>query len=125
MRRVLLVPTAAFREALIADGPCGSRAPRAIWRSFPKVWRNAGLYRGADDPDWPEDKAPTLALALAWDGQILDDGLARLERVRGCRLTDDWPWSLEGLVAFAEWGIARDGIGRLVVADDDGREAET
>lgn len=81
-RGVLFVPSPEWRDRLLADGPCGSRAPQAV-RSHdrhgvpeePPIWYEQG------NPDlglWPP--VYPHALIFVWGGQPLPDGLGRLAR---------------------------------------------
>lgn len=119
---VLLVPAAGDPLGLLAEGPCGARPPRAALD-----WRDHGhrRWRDASDPryDWPP--GTPLALVLAWDGEVVPEGVDRLYRSVDwrpprCRQIHSIDRLLSGLShASAEpghWG------GTLVLLDEAGRE---
>jgi hypothetical protein len=125
---ILLIPTELYREALIGDGPCGSRAPQLVL--FGGKWRDH-LPRGVcvlwDDPD-STVPLPVYALVLAWDGKPVADGLGRSLRAGGAHETAAAIAALnlatiEGIIAWAraleDWGL-----GRIVLIDAAGKEEQ-
>lgn len=135
---VLLVPTEAHREALIGDGPCGSRAPvawydeialrRWIPGHLPSAFASEAALRG-----WTR---PTEALVLAWDGEPVADGLARLAALIPGPAEDGVPvrWTVAvalyrartiaevcaAVQRLREYAVAAE-IGRFLFLDADGR----
>lgn len=82
-RAILLVPAPEYRDALLREGPCGSRPPTA-WRPWCEdygsptggAWSSEwATYEDRDDS--PEDSA---ALVLAWDGAAVAEGCDRAAR---------------------------------------------
>ncbi len=121
---ILLIPTEAHREALIGDGPCGSRAPVAVMFVLA-----AGRVWCAARPDrpcvvWHGDEA----LVLAWDGKPVADGLARL----GPYFLRDFATDRTSIAPMLDWArltladpnpaLSLAPLGRIVLLDADGRE---
>lgn len=73
---IAIIPTEEWREALLGNGPCGSRAPRIghdldhSWLPIPAAW---SAYRAFT---WSAYKNRTLALPLLWKGEPVPDGIA-------------------------------------------------
>jgi hypothetical protein len=104
---VLLVPSQDHREALIGDGPCGSRAPVA-WFTATHRWRAgvADRYAGTEGQ----------ALVLAWDGKPVADGLARLARFFPIvSRASIFPETMASVIALARRAEAP--LGRVVLLD--------
>ncbi len=109
---VLLVPTEAYREALIGDGPCGSVPPLAVYRPM-GGWQVGLLLRQGG-----YGREPMVALVLAWEGEPLPDGLARLAQADGGLTVHGW--DLRGLLVSVVRIAGR--FGRVVLLDADGQE---
>jgi hypothetical protein len=75
MKAILLVPSDAFREALLGDGPCGAAVPMAHAIADGPVW-TPGPYEAGD---WGPDlsRLARCALVLAWDGAVVREGRDR------------------------------------------------
>lgn len=71
---ILLVPSVEHREALLGDGPCGSRVPTMHqWREGERGWSVGGFL----NPVW---KSYECALVLAHDGKAVPEGCDRAAR---------------------------------------------
>lgn len=127
---ILLVPSVAHREAMIGDGPCGSRAPLAYRATLPSIagdW--CGLPRHCH---WEQGHA----LVLAWQGRPVPDGVFRAwdywgpdedEAAFRATLWTTYDVLAEALgsLSAARWlaeSLERAGRGRLVLIDAYGRE---
>lgn len=71
MKTVAIIPTPEFREALLGNGPCESRAP-CLAKSVGLDWQ----------PSSPRHRplAKETALPLLWEGKPVPDGIARAAR---------------------------------------------
>lgn len=90
---IAIVPTEKYREALLGDGPCGSRAPIVSSEEVtigrdplninraPVPWHVFRRYDGSVYPG-------RLALPLLWRGQPVPDGIARAVRALGVDACD-------------------------------------
>ena len=129
MRSILLVPTPACRDRLLADGVCGSRPPRA-WFHAAQVGRPRG-YGKAPRKDLParwmqsestmlsgvsarETRSSTAALVLAWSGAAVPEGCDRLARLLGRRLCSAWTLGRAGYLAER---AALLGLGEVVTVE--------
>jgi hypothetical protein len=90
VKAILLVPSDAFRVALLADGPCGARVPRLVWMPVMRFETDetaplGGYAHPTDDGSWEEwddsddwqRVADKVALVLAWDGAVVREGRDR------------------------------------------------
>jgi len=113
IRAVLLVPEEGDPYGLLREGPCGARPPIAVDFGSPVGWLG-GIHK-------PGGFLRVLrrALVLAWDGEVVPEGMDRMVRALG------WP-------AFAQCGSPEimwwtwrpfiDHLGTIVLLDADGRE---
>lgn len=129
---ILLVPTGAHREALIGDGPCGSRAPVAWLRSRIVSDAVASWWEPGPPGRDPDVGFARYALVLAWDGRPVADGVSRLRSFLASVRRLTWTEYVPGLDGMAEllrtirhrpdWFLGDSDCGRLVLLDADGRE---
>lgn len=120
---ILLAPAKEYREALISDGPCESRAPLAYRATLPDQVSQWWPLPRNSPWEWGG------ALVLAWDGKPHPDGVFRAWLVWN---PDDDPQDGPGLfdalhldmtdVLELARSLERCGVGRVVLLDADGRE---
>ena len=136
MRHLLLLPTDATRDTLLAEGPCGARVACVVQRTHNHAWRvaseddriDAGRVRhwlatGKELPDWA--RGLRSALPLIWEGWSTQ--LARVRAVgelwdRGERIAD-YPnpaadWMTQALIGLANDG-AEHGLWTITVVESE------
>jgi hypothetical protein len=80
---IAVIPAESYREALLGDGPCGSRAP---WLVYEKRGCSEG-WRADPVPRYPMDER-RAALPILWQGKPVPDGIARAVRAIRSRYID-------------------------------------
>jgi len=140
VRAVLLAPAEGDPLKLLAGGPCGARPPIATqWEcqwGHPYDWCASGPTEGEvpcahpDHPDHPTAPKPLgvfrrhRALVLAWDGELVDEGIDRACRHSPKRYQDGGITTQ--VVRLLMDGRRRPGrsltaLGSVVLLDADGR----
>lgn len=121
---VLLIPTPGH-ERLLEEGAGGSRPPEAWFSSRTERWHEAtawtrrqwcGKYSGISPPP-----SKRRGLALAWEREILDDGLVRLGGDMG-ELGVAISYALTGIDNGVSIIEATEEWGTIVLLDEHGKE---
>jgi len=131
VRAVLLVPAEGDPLKLLADNPCGGRPPAAVEWDITRLEsyfsRPAGgwcwLPGSTMVPGYPPHRRH--ALVLAWDGELVAEGIDRASRRSPGHHGWVVEWQVRGLLTgeFLQPGRSLTALGAVVVLDADGREA--
>lgn len=102
---ILLIPADGDPNNLLAEGPCGARPPMAYAEAEldgePEPWTFGWL----DDWEVMTDELNQFrrALVLAYDGEVIAEGLDRWWRSYGCgRYRHPLEWESEGPASVAD-----------------------
>ena len=106
MRAILLVPSEAHRDRLLATGPCEATPPMAWQHWHSGRWIAPGGKLSAVEFMKLEDDPP-VALVLAWAGAVVAEGCDRAARVlrmsrgRPCGLNVTWMQTFAGWLNYS------------------------
>lgn len=105
---ILLIPT---DEALLAERPCGARAPMA-WKNLDGVWLPGGYGTITNQP---------VALVLAWANEPVVEGMDRA--VRSLGYSSKWnPDTVSALVRLLRRTVNFGSAGTLILLNHEGNE---